>query len=1028
MVTQGLPQSHRTLHQGCQPTHSIKAANPPTLPDKPGTHTLFFDKDDNPTTPKKSVKVVKLVVDKTGATVSRVVGYKPGYMPKGMARTTGKKARWRTVRGKPVMIKGPRKPTGKSLSSSSYLTGDRARGSILSGYVVPAKGPTLSMEEQDQIMEGWEGDRRGIAGGALYAYNTGSGDVVLAKDGNETVGVCGISKKRWDGLSLGPAYSYEPEIDEKGTFREVYDVATKRKGYGNQTMVELAREVHKDGSGLFLKSIPDAVGFYKAIGMREGVDRFGAHVFYWTPKDLQFVLSEGEKAKSIEDLEPEDGIFVASRKRREGKKGVILTDTKKGRWVTIRGRRIFIAKGRGKAGAGGGAAMNFDKDRWGAMDVGDRRDKWEALNESQRDDITDAADSIPQHQTSLTSHAGARPDLEGDDVSGAIDSRINALTVKDGQPYIPSEDAALIGSTVHDFDSVLSEAGVSPELRHKLTMEAADALVAQDRESIGRTLGDHGIHHIRGNVDNTMGILGAHPDADPAEARAAAYVANIFHDTGYMAPPSQMFLDMGHPRWSQQHYDENLRPLVKDAFGARMAGNVSHLIRTHASTNIDWSDDVLGSAVRVADNVALFQKQKLPALFRNVPGNTGVLEQLGAGKINAKRAQQLLRSNLDKANLSPSIKTQMAKGIPEVFSLTPKFTLGMLGGDILGFSWDKGALTVRLGRNAEADRLQKMLDLGQRQFAKFAKTYGVDPQQFTESLQFELKGPGGQTVMRSTIEEMKALLKMMEGWKAKGRWRTLRDGRHVNITGSIPRAYTVTRAGVRENVTKGAEAALESIAARQGLDTDDVKEIISDTIDREIYGKPVAINVPYQVLPEIVDDGRFQNQHESGVSSAFLDPKFRAYAESNVFNVGTDDPPENYPIYGYVHGAGASLTSMYGQVRFEFKDSVKSRTTMTVDDSLGYMEGGGIAPAPLSRAHKEPGCWDGVSTMSYLARGNASVVTYFETQIHGGVTLKDVSRIVMPSFHNLPVGVQAQMGYIEEVVGRQGIEVVYGEG
>jgi hypothetical protein len=409
----------------------------------------------------------------------------------------------------------------------------------------------------------------------------------------------------------------------------------------------------------------------------------------------------------------------------------------------------------GSAPTSGAPTRAFDTAEWLKDDMGTRRDKWEKLSAREQDKLADAANQVPVNQERLLAHAGERPEFDGD-IKAAISNRLKAASSKDGEDYIPSGNSATIGRTANEMDDVLEELGVDPKLRHELAMEAVDALVAQDYESMGRTLGDHGIHHIRGNIDLALGILEEHPGEDTAEDIAATYISQVFHDTGYLTDPSRIFLDMGHARWGTQHYDSNLRPLVESALGKRAAGEISHIMRTHAATDIDWEEDVVASAARVADNLALFHKEKFPPLLRFAPGATDILEDLGKGDISASTARSRLRSAIRASDLSPTIQKQLAKSVSEVSDVTPKFTLGMLGGSVDRVSWSDNHLNVFLKRSPEATRLQKVLDLGQRQFGKLASIYGASPEQFIDSLEFEFKDPRGQTLLQSFIEEEKA--------------------------------------------------------------------------------------------------------------------------------------------------------------------------------------------------------------------------------------------------------------------------------
>lgn len=387
----------------------------------------------------------------------------------------------------------------------------------------------------------------------------------------------------------------------------------------------------------------------------------------------------------------------------------------------------------------GNEVKKFNRDEWDKIDMGKRRSSWDDLPEYERDDMAAAETSISKRIKEIT--GSKRPPKSGD-VQKDIENRVNQL-----KSEISSDSVTSILDTAQEFDFILEKLGIDAGKRYDMAMEVTDTLIAQEHEATRRTLGDHGINHIRGNIEKSIQILEVVPGADRAEDLAAIYIASIYHDTGYLTEPSRSFLDEGHPRWSRQHYDANIAPMVRDMFGEygnRISGQVSHIISTHASSDVDWTSDVVASAYRVADNTALFRDEKLPALFRLVPDNVGVLESVQSKKIDIGSAKTKMMANIKGSDLSDSIKSALVDAVNEMAPITGKLTLGMLGGRIDGFEWKNNALRIYLSANKEATRLQKLFDLGQRQFAKFAESYGVDPSKFLKDLSFQFFGRGNE--------------------------------------------------------------------------------------------------------------------------------------------------------------------------------------------------------------------------------------------------------------------------------------------
>lgn len=408
-----------------------------------------------------------------------------------------------------------------------------------------------------------------------------------------------------------------------------------------------------------------------------------------------------------------------------------------------------------KPSAGGAAAEpkgdyqapkreRYNRGKYTSLSIPERKSAWEELSTNEQDQQANARESIPKYQQQLLADAGKRPAFTGDPKK-AIAERLSQT-----KDFVHPEAHDRITKVVGNVDDLLTKMNTNPTVRYKLGMEMVDALIAQENEAMGRQLGDHGIHHIQGNIDTALDILSKVPGTDSDRDKAAVMIANIFHDTGYMTEPSRDFLDDGHPRWSAEHYDENIRPIVRQAIGSRMARDITHMIRTHAGTDIDWENDPTASAVRVADNISVFYKDKLPPIFRYASGNVSTLIDLHNKKIDLPTAQKRMIDNINKSNASPKVKTALIRGAKEVNAMTGKFTLGMLGGRIDNISWTGNHLKVSLRENKTDTVMNQLLDLGQKQFGKFAKSYKIDPAQFQKSLGFKFP-PDGRTVLELVV-------------------------------------------------------------------------------------------------------------------------------------------------------------------------------------------------------------------------------------------------------------------------------------
>jgi hypothetical protein len=167
---------------------------------------------------------------------------------------------------------------------------------------------------------------------------------------------------------------------------------------------------------------------------------------------------------------------------------------------------------------------------------------------------------------------------------------------------------------------------------------------------------------------------------------------------------------------------------------------------------------------------------------------------------------------------------------------------------------------------------------------------------------------------------------------------------------------------------------------------------------------PIIVRVHQEDLGRIVDDGRLRTQHETGTSSAALDSAWRSHVEQELF--GQAQPP----IYGYLLGSvGAGRTNApvrhYGSALLVMSQQVRARTSVLAYDTLGgYSQWSEAGEAPH-------GCPELIGNVTHrslvrpLPEGESlrEVASshprpfpfgYCEAQIHEGVELEDIERIV----------------------------------
>lgn len=399
--------------------------------------------------------------------------------------------------------------------------------------------------------------------------------------------------------------------------------------------------------------------------------------------------------------------------------GGVATPSKEGNGKAPGGATAAPSKeqGRRPRGYGGG----FNKQEWEALSIPDRKAKFAALSPEEQDRLANASTTIKRAVQGVGTLAGAWGTGEfGADVAARTKKLVAAGAFH-------QDSAAMIERGAVTFHQTLLEAHAPGPAARRLAETWFDHIAAQEAESISRSLGDHGVRHLLQDADYAKRILDAVPGQQErsAETRATILMAAAFHDAGYLTPPAQTFMDGGHERWSAQHFDRNLRGQVRAALGDPAARQTMHLILTHADTDVEWAQDPIGSAFRTADNLALFQQEKLPGMIRYVPKNRAVLEDLYHGKTTVEAARLTMTKNINETKaLHPGVKQRLTRAVLESGPIMPKLTLGMYGGRVEDFGWEENHLLVKLyAAPKHTAAIERIADLGTAQFRKLWKTY-----------------------------------------------------------------------------------------------------------------------------------------------------------------------------------------------------------------------------------------------------------------------------------------------------------------
>ncbi|UHU65343.1 phage head morphogenesis protein [Lactococcus garvieae] len=153
-----------------------------------------------------------------------------------------------------------------------------------------------------------------------------------------------------------------------------------------------------------------------------------------------------------------------------------------------------------------------------------------------------------------------------------------------------------------------------------------------------------------------------------------------------------------------------------------------------------------------------------------------------------------------------------------------------------------------------------------------------------------------------------------------------------------------------------------------------------------------------------IESGNLKSSHELGDDFA----KGRIRIEKTLFNLPENIKRSEMPKYGYLSDSDDLFEKKarhsvlgYGDITIEFDDSVRKRTTYTVNDSLVNKRGlitsaTPVGTKPTYNGIKEKAIGE-INSISEFLNSNKKTNRYIEAQYHGDLTFKnDVKRIIVP--------------------------------
>lgn len=247
---------------------------------------------------------------------------------------------------------------------------------------------------------------------------------------------------------------------------------------------------------------------------------------------------------------------------------------------------------------------------------------------------------------------------------------------------------------------------------------------------------------------------------------------------------------------------------------------------------------------------------------------------------------------------------------------------------------------------------------------------------------------------------LKSLFLTLKGGAGSGNWG--HAGIQGHRGGSLPRSSAMSRTtgrdyqerqqlkkGNRLPVNPETEKNAENLTIKNYGSVEEANEGLEE-LKRLTSDASVSLRIHKNNLLKVLDSGRFMNQHESKTSSGQFDPEPRKRAEDKAFGINSSNP-KDYPIYTYMSIEGKSdMVSGYGDIRIDFKNSVRDRTTITVGESLRNFGDGKLVGTPLNNPRL------GSLYGSNMYGGQLNYAGYIEGQVHGGLSVKDIDKVYLP--------------------------------
>lgn len=202
---------------------------------------------------------------------------------------------------------------------------------------------------------------------------------------------------------------------------------------------------------------------------------------------------------------------------------------------------------------------------------------------------------------------------------------------------------------------------------------------------------------------------------------------------------------------------------------------------------------------------------------------------------------------------------------------------------------------------------------------------------------------------------------------------------------------------------------------RQGIVNKETENLIIENMKNILNSGDYAMRFKDEYIENLVKDGRFKNQFETGTSGGTIHKGYRKTATRNLFGIETKGfKAKDYEKYGYLAPKDYEEDFMssfhgglhnYGTTIIKFdKEKLRNRITYTIDDSLGPAVNRQIIADKITKPTLGSISTNNIEIINSVidSRGifelrdlkeNIYGFRYIELQYHGDLTLKDVKEI-----------------------------------